>query len=77
MSSRWPQMMRKATAVEYCDLSEAAFLREVACGRLPPGVTFGGREHWHKEALDKALDLLTGAHVDDWEKDFWNRGKAA
>lgn len=77
MSDRWPAMMKRGTACQYCDLSEAAFLREVAAGRLPPGVSFGGREHWHKEALDKALALLVGDREADWEKDFWNRGQAA
>lgn len=58
--TRWPEMMRRKTAAEYCDLSEPAFEREVAAGRLPIGVLFGGREHWRKAALDKALDYLTG-----------------
>lgn len=60
MTSRWPEMMKKKTAAEYCDLSEPAFEREVAAGRLPIGVKFGGREHWRKSGLDKALDYLTG-----------------
>jgi hypothetical protein len=69
--------MRRKTAAAYCDLSEGAFIREVAAGRLPQGVTFGGREHWHKPALDAALARIAGEIVDDFEKDFWNRGKAA
>lgn len=77
MGQRWPGMMKRATAAEYCDMSEAAFEREVAAGRIPPAISFGGRPHWHKEALDKALTFLTGEGVTDWEKEFWNRGKAA
>lgn len=63
MKARWPAMMTRKTAAEYCDLSEPAFEREVAAGRLPIGVNFGGREHWRKAALDKALDVLTGDAV--------------
>jgi hypothetical protein len=70
-------MMKQRTSAEYCDMSEAAFLREVAAGRLPPSVMFGGREHWHKGALDKALAMLAGEREDDAEREFWNRGKAA
>jgi hypothetical protein len=58
--TRWPEMMKRKTAAEYCDMSEAAFEREVISGRLPSGVVFGGREHWRKAALDRALDRLTG-----------------
>lgn len=42
--TRWPAMMKRKTAAEYADLSEAAFVREVAAGRLPPAIIFGGRE---------------------------------
>lgn len=77
MSEAWPAMMKRATAARYLDLSEAAFLREVAAGRLPPGVTFGGREHWHRGALDKALDMLIGDRQANYRERFMNRGKAA
>lgn len=74
----WPRMLKRTRAAEYCDLSEAAFEREIIAGRLPAGVMLGGREHWCKNALDKALDILAGAHeADAWEKEFWDRGKAA
>lgn len=70
-------MMRRKTAAEYCDMSEAAFEREILAGRLPASVTFGGREHWHRQALDKALARIAGETIDDYEDEFWNRGKAA
>ena len=60
MSERWPRMMKRATAAAYCDLSVASFEREIAAGRLPPPTTLGGREHWCRAALDKALDIITG-----------------
>jgi hypothetical protein len=69
--------MKRATAAAYCDLSEAAFEREVHSGRLPPAVRLGGSEHWHKDAIDAALAFLAGDRADDAEAEFWNRGKAA
>lgn len=60
MSARWPGMMKRATAAEYCDLSVAAFEREVIDGRLPASVTFGNRPHWRKDAIDAALARITG-----------------
>lgn len=56
----WPQAMRKKTAAAYCDLSSGAFEREIVNGRLPTSFILGGREHWHKPALDAALDRITG-----------------
>lgn len=64
-------MMRRKTAAEYCDLSEAAFEREVAGGRLPAPVLLGGREHWCQRALDRALAVLTGeTELPSWEQEF-------
>ena len=60
----WPAMMLRKTAAAYCDLSEAAFDREVSDGRLPSPVVFGGKLHWRRTAIDTALDRLTGAG--DW-----------
>ena len=79
MAGRWPEMMRRKTAAEYCDLSEVAFEREVAAGRIPIGIQFGGREHWRKAALDKALDRLTGdASVPTYRRKLQERvGRAA
>lgn len=58
--ARWPQMMKRRTAAEYLDMSEAALEREVIAGRLPTPVILGGRDHWHKEAIDSALRYLVG-----------------
>jgi hypothetical protein len=73
----WPRMMKRKTAAQYCDLSEGAFVREVMAGRLPGAVTFGGREHWDRHAIDSALDAIAGNTAATYEQDFWNRGKAA
>lgn len=56
----WPAMMKVDTAARYCDLSRSAFLGEVARGRLPTPVTFGGKDHWHRPALDNALAIIAG-----------------
>lgn len=63
MTSRWPEMMLKKDAAEYCSLSIAAFEREVFLRRLPPPVLFGGRNHWRKTAIDRALDIITGENA--------------
>lgn len=76
----WPGMMKRSTAAAYCDLTEPAFEREVLAGRLPSGVMFGGREHWLKEALDKAQARIAGGVEtgDEIEQELKNRyGKAA
>ncbi len=70
-------MMSRATAAAYCDMSEPAFIAEVAAGRVPTGVTFGRREHWYKPALDKALARIAGETIADYENEFWNRDQAA
>ncbi len=78
MSDKWPAMMKRATAAQYCDISIASFEREIVAGRLPAGVIFGGREHWHREALDRALLAIAGADTDSIEEELRRRyGKAA
>lgn len=56
-----PRMMKRTTAAAYCDLSIATFEREINAGRLPSPVILGNREHWCRNALDRALDQLTAA----------------
>jgi len=75
----WPAMMKKATASAYVDMSEAAFLREVALGNMPASVVVGGREHWAKSAIDAAIARLTGTEdVPDYRKELRSRyGQAA
>lgn len=78
MSERWPQMMQRKTAAEYCDMSIPSFEREIIAGRLPAGVMFGGREHWYKDALDRAIAAIAGDAVDDIEHELKKRyGQAA
>ena len=61
--------MKRATAAAYCDMSESAFEREVLSGRFPAPFTVGGRDHWCRNALDRALDLITGG-IQDGEPDY-------
>jgi hypothetical protein len=70
--------MKLASAAAYCDLSPAAFQREVAAGRLPVGRAIGGKEHWDKNALDRAIDALMGSGEPDWRQNLRKRyGEAA
>lgn len=73
-------MMLKATAMAYVDLGETAFVREVAAGRLPQPTRLGGRDHWYRPALDKALAALVGdagEHLPEWEREFLAKGEIA
>ena len=58
-------MMLRKTAAAYCDMSEAAFEREVSKGRLPAPVMFGGKPHWHRVSIDRDLERIAGI-VSDW-----------
>lgn len=76
--ARWPRLMKLATAAAYCDLSPAAFMREVETGRLPASQMIGAREHWDKVAIDRAIDALMGGGEPDWRQSLRKRyGKAA
>jgi hypothetical protein len=77
--ARWPIMMKRKTAAEYVDMTEAAFEREIVAGRLPAGVMFGGREHWRKDAIDAAIDRLSGSSDEpDWQREWREKyGQAA
>lgn len=73
----WPAMLSKRTALAYLDLSETAFEKEIAAGRLPDGVMFGGKPHWYKAALDKALAVIAGeSHTDSHRTRFEERRRS-
>lgn len=68
----WPAMMLRKTAMAYCDMGEAAFMREVAVGDFPEPVKLGNRLYWSRSELDKAIDRLFGHHEIvpyDWRQD--------
>jgi hypothetical protein len=77
VAERWPHMMKRATAAAYCDLSESAFVGEVAAGRLPSPVNLGGRDHWFRPSLDKALAYIAGDETPEHEQEFWSRAASA
>lgn len=60
----WPAAMRRSVAALYCDLSEAAFEREVAAGRLPAPIELGRGDRWSRAQLDRALAVLAGEAID-------------
>lgn len=62
----WPRLMRRETAAMYCDLTPAAFEREVADARLPLPIKFGGHEMWSRTAIDEIVGRLTGDSIPDW-----------
>ncbi len=67
----WPAMMLRKTAMAYCDMPEATFLREVACGVFPDPIKLGAKSYWSRKELDKAIDRLFGDYEIepyDWRK---------
>lgn len=78
MTARWPRLLKLKSAAEYCDMTTAAFEKEVLSGRLPNGRVIGGREHWDKVALDRAIDALMGiGEMPDYRKALRDRRDAA
>ena len=74
MNARWPRLMKRKTAAEYCDLSESAFEREVLAGKFPAPMTVGHRDHWDRFALDRAINHITGAPVEaDYRQELKER----
>ena len=61
-------MMTRAIAAAYCGLTEAAFEREIHAGRLPLPVKLGGKDHWHRPAVDRDLAKIAGATL-DWRSE--------
>lgn len=76
----WPQAMKRKTAAAYCEIGIAAFEAAIEKGVLPASFMLGGREHWHKPSLDKALERLAGwserDEMPDYERAFWDRIEA-
>jgi len=64
--------MRRRLAALYLDISEAAFIREVASGRLPPPVAIDGRHRWMKSGIDAALGKYEG-QGEERDLEEWRR----
>lgn len=79
MSERWPRLMKLANAAAYCDMTVGAFEREVLAGRLPAARVIGGKDHWDKAAIDRAIDILMGnSDTPDYRRKLRERyGEAA
>jgi len=74
VTARWPRLMKRKTAAEYCDMTESAFEREVMTGRLPAGVSVGGRDHWDRRALDESISRLSGGEtIPDYRRELQAR----
>jgi predicted DNA-binding transcriptional regulator AlpA len=62
---RWPALMLKKTLLEYLEIGEESLYREIDAGRLPSAVMIGGRQHWHRDAVDEALKRIAGGQATD------------
>lgn len=76
---RWPALLLRKTVAEYLDMSEDSVIKEVSAGRLPAPFKIGGRDHWRRDAIDAAINQLTGGDaVPEYRKELMQRhGKAA
>jgi len=70
---KWPMMMKVKTAAAYCDMSVSAFQREVTAGNLPGPASLGRVDHWHRPTLDRALSLIAGEDIPEFEREFEKR----
>lgn len=77
--NRWPLCMKRKTVAEYLDMSEESVVKEVSAGRLPAPFRIGGTDHWRKDAIDAAINHLTGGdQVPEYRRRFNERhGEAA
>lgn len=55
--ARYPRLMTREDAAEYCRLSMQGFSQWVKIGRLPGPIP--GTTRWDLKAIDAALDLLS------------------
>lgn len=77
MTARWPRLMKRKTAAEYCDMSVPTFLKQVEECRLPPPVMLGSRDHWDRQMLDKSIHALAGEYIPEHERKFWENDDEA
>lgn len=66
LATDWPRLMKRSTAAKCCEMSEAAFEREVIAGRLPQPIMIGGAEHWSLAQIDAAIENMVGSEKRDW-----------
>ncbi len=57
MTERWPQLMSKATAAEYLDVSTSTLNREIAGGRIRARL-MRGKPMYSRDDLDSYIESL-------------------
>jgi hypothetical protein len=62
IKARWPGIMSRATAAEYCDLTVHGFDDWVRKGRLPQPIP--GTKRWSRIQIDRFVDTLVGGAAD-------------
>ncbi len=67
--ARWPRLMGKEVAAEYCGVSPGHFLAHCPV----QAVRMGSRVLWDRHALDQWLDSLSGLAEPDTEASEWLR----
>lgn len=65
MADRWPRLMPREVAAEYCGVSANHFLAHV---QVPPRM-LGAKKLWDRKALDAWIDKeLAGEETDGWDR---------
>ena len=62
IKARWPVIMKRATAAEYCDMTVHGFDDWVRKGKLPQPIP--GTKRWSRKQIDRFVDILVGGAVD-------------
>ena len=65
----WPALLKRQTLARYLDISTTTLDKEVAAGRLPEPVMFGGNKHWRKSDVDRMIDG-TARTIDEARRQF-------
>ena len=55
-----PRLIPCKKAADYCDLCSNSFIKMVDAKIFPPPIKLGNRLVWDIQALDKAIDKLSG-----------------
>ena len=52
----WPALLKRPTLAKYLEVSVPSLEKELAAGRLPRPIMFGGTLHWRKSEVDKMIE---------------------
>ena len=66
----WPALLKRPTLAKYLEVSLPSLEKELAAGRLPRPIMFGGTLHWRKTDVDEAISVRALDPAADARKQF-------